>query len=121
VSETGHLHALSVAVARIEQRQIAFEHVANRMIDILEVHNEKLDAILEAASQESRTSPSLSILESILATLREQESLLADLRDIQESAVRDELPSETEAEYLDLEPAVPGSFEDHREPGSEEC
>jgi hypothetical protein len=121
VSETPHLGALLAVVARIEQRQIAFEHVASRMIDILEVHNEKLDAILEAASQESRTSPALSILESILATLREQESLLADLRDIQESAIRDELPSETEAEYLDMEPAAPGSFEKHREPGSEAC
>jgi len=121
VSETGHLDALSAAVARIEQRQLAFEHVASRMIDILEVHNEKLDAIVEAASLESRTSPSISILESILATLREQESLLTDLRDIQESAVRDELPGEMEAEYLDMEPAAPGSFEDHREPGSEAC
>ena len=57
MSETGHLDALSVAVARIEQRQIAFEHVANRMIDILEVHNEKLDAILEAASQGAQNQP----------------------------------------------------------------
>ena len=121
MSGTGNIDALLTAVARIEQRQVAFEHVAHRLIDILEIHNEKLDAILVAASQEPETSPSLRVLESILATLREQERLLIDLRDAQANRSGDEPPNDSDWEDLEMEAAAPGSFEEYSRPGPDPC
>lgn len=45
------------ALARIEQRQAAYEQVAHSILGMMEVHNEKLDAILEAATVEPGPSP----------------------------------------------------------------
>ena len=53
---------LAAALARIEQRQAAYEVVAHRLIGMLEVHNEKLDAILEAATVEPGPSPTTEVL-----------------------------------------------------------
>ena len=49
------------------------------MLDILEVHTEKLDLILGAATQDPGPSPVADVLAAILSSLREQESLLQDL------------------------------------------
>ena len=78
-------------MARIETRQAAYEEVAHRVLDILEVHNEKLDAILEAATREPGPSPVAEALAAILSSLREQESLLLDLPQALTAAMRDEL------------------------------
>src|SRR5206468_6529950 len=57
---------LAQALARIEQRQAAYEVVAHRLIGMLEVHNEKLDAILEATTVEPGPSPTTEVLKQIL-------------------------------------------------------
>ena len=43
--------ALTATLARIEQRQQTYQVVARRILDTLELHIEKLDAILEAATR----------------------------------------------------------------------
>src|SRR5438270_6984285 len=48
---------------------------------MLEIHNEKLDAILEAATVEPGPSPTAEILKQILATMQEQTALLQGLPD----------------------------------------
>jgi hypothetical protein len=49
VSDGQKLKDVAEAVLRIEERQAAYEQVAHRILGLLQVHNEKLDAILEAA------------------------------------------------------------------------
>ena len=61
---------LTATLARIEQRQAAYEVVAHRLIGMLEIHNEKLDAILEAATVEPGPSPTTEVLQQILATMQ---------------------------------------------------
>jgi len=98
--------------ARIEQRQAAYEVVAHRIIGMLEVHNEKLDAILEAATVEPAPSPLAEALAQILASMREQTALLTGLPAALGETIRDELQKELEAEGYETEPAVPGAFHD---------
>jgi hypothetical protein len=105
VSDTDHTDVLPAAIARIEQRQTAYEQVARRILDILDVHNEKLDAILKAATQEPGPSPVLSVLAEILESLHEQQSLLAGLPGALAESIRDELQRELDAEDPEMEPA----------------
>jgi hypothetical protein len=115
--DAGFLDELKAAVARIEQRQIVHEQVAHRVIDMLAIHNEKLDAILAAATQEPGPSPVLGVLVDILESLRAQENLLAELPGTLAETIRDEwraeLDTETEPGVDDpeMEPAVPGHFD----------
>jgi hypothetical protein len=104
---------LAAAVARIETRQAAYEEVAHRVLDILEVHNEKLDAILEAATREPGPSPVAEALAAILSSLREQESLLLELPRALTAAIRDELRREADDDLDDPEtaPVEPGHFD----------
>jgi hypothetical protein len=87
---------ISEALARIEQRQAAYEIVAHRLIGMLEVHNEKLDAILEAATVEPGPSPTAEILKQILTTMQEQTVLLHGLPDAIGEIIREELEAEWE-------------------------
>jgi hypothetical protein len=87
---------IAEALARIEQRQAAYEIVAHRLIGMLEVHNEKLDAILEAATVEPGPSPIAEVLKQILATMQEQTALLQGLPDAIGEIVREELEAEWE-------------------------
>ena len=89
-SDAGLLADLVAAVTRIEQRQTVHEQVARRVVDILAIHNEKLDAILEAATREPGPSPVFGVLTEILESLRAQESLLAELPDTLAETIRDE-------------------------------
>lgn len=98
-------------LTRIEQRQAAYEVVAHRLIGMLEVHNEKLDAILQAATQEVGPSPTVEVLKQILASLQAQEAILAGLPAALGETIRDELQKELEAEGYETEPAQPGSFD----------
>ena len=77
-------------MTRIELRQTVHEQVAHQIVDMLAIHNEKLDAILEAATQEPGPSPVLGVLAEILELLREQESLLAELPGTLAETIRDE-------------------------------
>ena len=87
---------ISETLARIEQRQAAYEIVAHRLIGMLEIHNEKLDAILEAATVEPGPSPTAEILKQILATMQEQTVLLQGLPDAIGEIIREELEAEWE-------------------------
>ena len=110
------------AVARIERRQAVLDQAALRVIDMLAIHDEKLDAILEAATREPGPSPLLGVLEEILESLRAQENLLAALPDTLAKTLRDEWPREPDAEGErdsenepdlgdpEMEPAGPGRF-----------
>jgi len=69
----------TAALARIEVRQQAYEVVASRILDTLQIHTEKLDAILEAATQSPGPSPVGETLGQILTALREQGALLEAL------------------------------------------
>jgi hypothetical protein len=110
---------LAAAMARIEARQAAYEAVARRVLDTLEVHTEKLDAIIEAATREPGPSPVAEILTAILSSLREQEGLLLDLPQALTEAMRGELwldPAEKDAEEPEMmEPA--GSWRYPARPG----
>ena len=103
---------LAAAVARIETRQAAYETVVNRVLSILEVHNEKLDAILEAATQEPGPSPVVETLTAILLSLRTQENLLLDLPQALTEALRGEfrrdLEDDGDADDPEMESATPG-------------
>lgn len=85
---------IAEALARIEQRQLAYEVVAQRLIGMLEVHNEKLDAILEAATVDPGPSPTAELLNQILTTMREQTALLRELPDAISETIRDEMQRE---------------------------
>jgi hypothetical protein len=109
---------LAAAVARIEARQAAYETVARRVLDTLEVHTEKLDAILEAATREPGPSPVAEALAAILSSLREQESLLLDLPRALTEAMRGERrpgAEEGDAEESEINPA--GSLRYPDQPG----
>ena len=109
--DIGLLEELKAAVARIELRQSVHEQVAHRVVDMLAIHNEKLDAILAAATQEPGPSPVLSVLAEILESLRQQETLLAELPGILAMTMRDELQRELDAEDPEMEPAGRGFFD----------
>lgn len=99
------LEGLAVAIERIEQRQAAYEQVAHRQLDIMEVVNEKLDAVLEAATLESDSSPVQELLAEILTALRDQEAALGRLPTELAEAIRGEL-----ADDPDVVPAGPAKL-----------
>jgi hypothetical protein len=118
-SDFGLLAGLVTAVARIEQRQTVHEQVARRVVDMLAIHNEKLDAIIEAATREPGPSPVVGVLSDILESLREQESLLVELPGTLAETIRDEwlrepdIDDEPDAENPEMEPAgPPAPFDD---------
>ena len=100
-----------VEPSRIEQRQAVYEQVAHRLISMMEVHNEKLDAILEAATVEPGPSPVAEALAALLAATQEQTRLLSNLPSALAATIREELQREFEAEDYETEPAGPGAFD----------
>ena len=98
------------ALARIEQRQAAYEQVAHRILGTLEVHTEMLAAVLKAATVEPGPSPVAEALTALLAATQEQTQLLIGLPHALAVTIRDEMQRELEAEGYEMEPAVPGSF-----------
>ncbi len=112
MSKTEDKGDLAAALARVEERQAIYEQVAHRMIGMMEVHNEKLDAILEAATVEPGPSPVAETLAAILVATQEQTRLLSGLPQILAEAIREEMQRELEAEGYETEPAEPGAFDD---------
>ena len=98
---------------RLERAQTAFVAVADRILGVLEVHNEKLDAILAAATDEPGPSPVAEALEAIAASLNRQEGLLLAIPQSLAEAVRIELQRELVEE---VEAEGEGAFEE-AEPG----
>jgi len=112
LSKTEDRGDLAAALARVEERQAIYEQVAHRLIGMMEVHNEKLDAILEAATVEPGPSPVAEALAAILVATQEQTRLLAGLPQVLAEAIREEMQRELEAEGYETESAVPGAFND---------
>ena len=85
------------ALARIEQRQAAYEIVAHRLIGMLEV--------------EPGPSPTTEVLNQILATMQRQTELLEGLPEAISETIRDEMQREFEEELeVKMEPAE-GAFD----------
>ena len=104
---------LLAIMGRIERAQERFVAVADNMLAALEVHTEKLDAILEAATREPGPSPTAKLLKQIVDALTDQSETLAALpaafaRTVREEMERD-LEAEIEAEGAEAwEPGDPG-------------
>src|SRR3954451_712579 len=120
-SDTDSLGDITAALARIERRQTIHEQAAIHVVDMLAIHNEKLDAILAAATREPGPSPVFGVLTEILESLRAQESLLAELPDTLAETIRDEwqrepdMDDEPASKDPETEPAGPDPF-DNRTP-----
>ena len=105
---------IPLALARIEQRQAAYEVVAHRILGILEVHSEKLDAILAAATVEAGPSPIAETLNQILLAMNATTAALEQLPEAIATTIRDGLQIALEDDP-DMEPAEPGAFEPDEE------
>lgn len=105
VSETRILAALE----QIEQRQGVHEQVLGRLVDMLMIHNEKLDAILDAATRDPGPSAVAETLNAILVELQEQAGLLREMPASLAVTIRAELQRELEAEDTEWEEAEPGA------------
>lgn len=110
MSSPATLAEVLAAMKRIETRQDVFEQVLRRFMGALEIHNEKLDAILEAATREPGPSPVAAMLGEILTNMQDQARLLGELPGALAETIRDELAREIEAEGVEMEPAEPGAF-----------
>ena len=75
------------------------------MLGILDVHNEKLDAILQAATADPGPSPTTEVLQQMLATMREQTALLEGVPEAISETIRDEMQRELEEEEVEWESA----------------
>jgi hypothetical protein len=117
VSESKALAEVLAVLKRIEEHQVAFNHALRRVMGALEIHNEKLDAILEAATRDPGPSPVAAMLGEILTSMQDQARLLEELPEALAETIRDELAREIEAEDVEMEPAEPGAFERTDEAG----
>ena len=95
---------LLAVAGRIERAQERFVAVADDMLTSLQVHTEKLDAILEAATKEPGPSPTAKMLKAIVAALEDQTVLLTALPAEFARTVREEMDRELEEE-IDAEGA----------------
>ena len=111
MSSPATLAEVLAAMKRIETRQDVFEQVLRRFMGALEIHNEKLDAILEAATREPGPSPVAAMLGDILISMQDQTRLLEELPGALAETIRDELAKEIEAEGVEMEPAEPWAFD----------
>jgi hypothetical protein len=110
VSDAANAVDVLAAVKRLEARQEVVEQVLRRIMGALEIHNEKLDAILEATTREPGPSPVAAMLGEILTNMQDQARLLGELPGALAETIRDELAREIEAEGVEMEPAEPGAF-----------
>lgn len=89
---------LLAAVGRIERTQERFVAAADNILSALEVHNEKLDAILMAATKEPGPSPTAALLKQIVVSLTEQSAVLNALPTALAQSIREEMDRELEEE-----------------------
>lgn len=99
------LETIAAAQDRIEQRQAAYEVVAHRILGCLEVHNEKLDALLAAAEPPTGPSPVQELLAGILAAMQQQAAALEALPDGIVQALREDAAADLTDEDMDTEGA----------------
>lgn len=89
---------LLAAVGRMERTQERFVAAADSILSALEVHNEKLDAILMAATKEPGPSPTADLLKQIVVSLTEQSAVLNALPAALAQSIREELERDLEEE-----------------------
>ena len=99
------LDAIAAAVARIEGRQAAYEVVAYRILGCLEIHNEKLDALLAAAEPPTGPRPVQELRAGILAAMQQQAAALEALPDGIVQALREDAAADLTDEDMDTEGA----------------
>ena len=105
---------------RIETRLTAHEQAIRHIVDMQVIHNEKLDAILLAATREPGPSPVAEMMRGVIGALNEQGELLRDLPNVLAVAIREELHRELEFDDADMEEASPEAFtrDDRAAPGT---
>jgi hypothetical protein len=103
--------AIASLLEHIEKRQADMEQALRYVVDMLVIHNEKLDAILKAATHDPGPSPVVEALNGIVASLETQSGLLRELPESLAVTIRDELQRELEAEDIEMEEAIPGAFD----------
>jgi len=99
------LETIAAAQDRIEQRQAAYEVVAHRILGCLEIHNEKLDALLSAAEPPTGPSAVQELLAGILAAMQQQAAALEALPDGIVQALREDAAADLTDEDMDTEGA----------------
>ena len=107
---------LAAALKRIEAFHGAVDFTLRQIMTALEVHNEKLDAVLLDATRELGPSPVVQALEQIVAAYNPPTALLTSLPVALAETIRDELERDAEADDLEREPAEPGAFDQPGDP-----
>lgn len=99
---------LAATLARIEQRQTAYERVAHEIVSAMSVQSEMLTAILQAATIDPGPSPVAEALQQIALGLKQQTALLIQLPSMLAGVIRKEMAVDFEED--ETEPAE-GAFE----------
>lgn len=99
---------LAATLARIEQRQTAYERVAHEIVSAMSVHTEMLTAILKAATIDPGPSPVVDALQQIALGLKQQTALLVQLPTLLAGVIREEMVADLDDD--EMEPAR-GAFE----------
>ena len=109
MSGTSSSADLATAVQRMRDNQHAVMYSLKAILDILQVHGEKLDAIMTAATQEAGPSPIAKALENIGANMRQTTLTLEELPQRLAAVIADEIAMEIDA--ATFEPASSADFE----------
>lgn len=99
---------LAATLARIEQRQTAYERVAHELVSAIGVQTEMLTAILKAATIDPGPSPVAEALHQIALGQKQQTALLVQLPSMLAAVIREEM--ELPLEDDDMEPSE-GAFD----------
>lgn len=99
---------LAATLARIEERQTAYERVAHELVSAIGVQTEMLTAILKAATIDPGPSPVAEALQQISLGLQQQTALLVQLPTMLASIIREEMTVDLDG--LETEPAE-GAFD----------
>ena len=99
---------LAATLARIEQRQTAYERVAHELVSAVGVQTEMLTAILKAATIDPGPSPVAEALQQISLGLKQQTALLVQLPTMLATIIREEMA--VDLDDVEMEPAE-GAFE----------
>ena len=99
---------LAATLARIEQRQTAYERVAHELVSAIGTQTEMLTAILKAATIDPGPSPVAEALQQIALGMKQQTALLTQLPDMLAAVIREEMT--VDLDDVEMEPAE-GAFE----------
>lgn len=86
------------AIDRLERAMQRFEQVGHNILGTLEIHNEKLDAILAAAAKDAGPSEIAQAVQQVVGELQKQGTLLHQLPGELAKTIRQEMQREVEEE-----------------------